>query len=355
MQTLSRRALNRATLERQFLLRRAPLSPLAATEHLVGLQAQTPHTWYVGLWARIADCSTADIADLLTSRAAVRIVLMRSTVHFVTAADALALRPLVQPVLDRDLFRNHTYGKWVAGLDTDAVVAAARELLADGPLTPAELGAALLEQWPDNNAAALAYAVRNLLPLVQTPPRGLWGRSGRTTHASLAEWVGAPVKAGSVAEMARRYLAAYGPATVADLQTWCGLTRLAEVVDGLDVVRFADGYVDLPDAPRPAPDTPAPVRYLYDFDNLLLSHRDRSRFVTDDFRSRAVTAHGPVPRPVLIDGLTAGAWTIDGATLTVRVFGRPGPAVRDELTAEGLDLIAFHGAAGTPDVQILTD
>jgi hypothetical protein len=353
MRTLSRRALNRATLARQLLLSRAELSPLAAVEHLAGLQAQTPHTWYVGLWSRIAGVRTADIAALLTSRAAVRIALMRSTVHFVSAADALALRPLVQPVLDRDLFGNSLHGRWMTGLDVAAVAAAGREVLADRPLTPAELGTALLERFPENNAAALAYAVRNLLPVVQTPPRGVWGRSGRTMHAPLEQWVGAPLREMTPAGMVRRYLTAYGPATVRDVQTWCGLTRLGEVVDGMDLVRYADGYVDLPDAPRPDPDTRAPVRYLYDFDNLLLSHQDRSRFVTDDFRARAVTQHGPVPRPVLIDGVTAGAWTIDKAVLTVRMFVPLTAADRDALTAEGLDLIAFHGPRGAPDVRIV--
>jgi hypothetical protein len=180
----------------------------------------------------------------------------------------------------------------------------------------------------------------------------VWGRGGRTTHAPLEDWVGAPLRAMPPAELVRRYLAAYGPATVRDVQTWCGLTRLAEVVDGMDVVRFADGYVDLPDAPRPDPDVPAPVRYLYDFDNLLLSHHDRSRFVTEEFRSRAVTPHGPVPRPILIDGMTAGTWTIDKATLTVRPFVRLIPADEEAMVAEGTDLITFHGVKGTPDVRI---
>ena len=351
MRTLSRRALARATLARQLLLARAELSPLAAAEHLVGLQAQTPHTWYVGLWSRIAGCRTADIAELLTGRAAVRIALMRSTIHFVSAADALALRPLVQPALDRDLYRNSTYGRWMDGLDLDAVVTAGRKLLEERPLTPAELGAELLKRWPENNAAALAYAVRNLLPLVQVPPRGVWGRSGKTAHAPLEHWVGAPVRAMSLEAMIRRYLTAYGPATVRDIQTWCGLTRLGEVVEGMELIEFADGYLDLPDAPRPDPDTPAPARYLYDFDNLLLSHQDRSRFVTDDFRAKAVTPHGPVPRPILIDGSTAGAWTIDGSVLTVRAFTRLSSADREALTAEGADLVAFHGAEEGPEIR----
>jgi hypothetical protein len=359
---LDRRELNRATLARQFLLDRSTSSALAVTEHLVGLQAQTPHTWYVGLWSRVAGCRPGDVADLLTSRRAVRIALMRSTIHFVSAADALALRPLVQPVLDRDLFQNNAYGRWMRGLDTDAVVVAGRDLLGEKPRTPAELGAALRDRWPDTDPAALAYAVRNLLPVVQTPPRGVWGRSGRTVHASLEDWVGAPVRAASVETLVLRYLAAYGPATVQDLQTWCGLTKLSEIVDTLRprLVEFADGYYDLPDAPRPDPRTPAPVRYLYDFDNLLLSHRDRSRFVTDEFRAKAVTPHGPVPRPVLVDGVTAAAWTVaktggrkDGAAiLTVRTFLPLSAADRDAVTAEGLDLLGFLEPEATHEVRI---
>jgi len=352
--TLSRCALNRATLARQLLLRRAPMSALQATEHLVGLQAQTPHTWYVGLWSRIEDCRAEDVGALLLDRRAVRIALMRSTVHFVSAADALALRPVVQPVLDRDLFRNHTHGRWMRDLDTDAVVRYARTL---PPLTPADLGARLLGRWPDNNAAALAYAARNLLPMVQTPPRGVWGRSGRTVHAPLEDWVGAPLSAMSPETLVLRYLAAYGPATVRDVQAWCGLTRLGEVVDRLRprLVEFDGGYVDLPDAPRPGPDTPAPVRYLYDFDNALLSHQDRSRFVTDRSRGKAVTRRGPAPRPGLVDGFPAGAWTTDGGRLPVRAFVALTGVDREALTAEGLGLLAFHGAGPPYDVRFVDD
>lgn len=349
---LSRRALNRATLHRQWLLGRARHTALEAAEHLVGLQAQTPHTWYVGLWSRIEDCHAEDVGALLLDRSAVRIALMRSTVHFVSAADALALRPVVQPVLDRDLFGNHTHGRWMRDLDTGAVVRYARTL---PPLTPAELGARLRERWPDTDAAALAYAVRNLLPMVQIPPRGVWGRSGRTVHAPLEDWVGRPLAPLSPETLVLRYLAAYGPATVRDVQAWCGLTRLGEVVDRLRprLVEFAGGYVDLPDAPRPDPDTPAPVRYLYDFDNVLLSHRDRSRFVTDTFREKAVTVHGPAPRPVLVDGFTAGAWTLELGTLTVRAFVPLTAADREALTAEGLGLLAFHGAPEPYDVRFV--
>jgi hypothetical protein len=358
---LSRRQLNRATLDRQLLLRRSGMGVLPALQHLVGLQAQTPHTWYVGLWSRLADCRAADVAGLLESRAAVRIALMRSTIHLIGAADAAAIRPLVQPALDRDLFTNHTYGRWMRGLDTGAVAAHAHELLAERPMTPADLGAALLRRWPDRDAAALAYAARNLIPLVQTPPRGVWGRSGRTMHAPLDVWADPPVRPLTIDDLVLRYLAGYGPATVADVQNWSGLTRLGEVVDRLRprLVTFADDYVDLPDAPRPDPDTPAPVRFLYDFDNLFLSHRDRSRFGGDAYREKAVTPHGPVPRPVLVEGEPVAAWTVQKvrglATLTVREFVPLAPPDRDAVTAEGAALLRFLEPDAAHDIRTVQE
>jgi hypothetical protein len=354
---MDRRALNRATLERQLLLRRSGLGVPAALGHLVGLQAQTPHTWYVGLWSRLDGFRAADVATPLQDRAVVRIALMRSTIHVVGAGDAAAIRPLVQPALDRDLFGNHTYGRWMRGLDTAAVAAHAQELLAERPMTPAELGAALLRRWPDNDAAALAYAARNLLPLIQTPPRGVWGRSGRTVHAPLDVRADPPRQPLTIDDLVLRYLAAYGPATVADVQTWSGLTRLAEVVDRLGprLRTFPGGYVDLPDAPRPDPDTPAPVRFLYDFDNLLLSHRDRSRVLTEEYRDRAVTRHGPVPRPVLVDGFTAGAWTAEASVLTVRVFVPLSAADSDAVTAEGAALLRFLHPGAEPEVRLVQE
>jgi hypothetical protein len=354
---MDRRALNRATLDRQLLLRRSGPGVPAALAHLVGLQAQTPHTWYVGLWSRIDGFRPGDVADLLSDRTVVRTALMRSTIHVIGAADAAAIRPLVQPALDRDLFANHTHGRWMRGLDTAAVAAHAHALLAERPMTPGELGAALLRRWPDGDAAALAYAARNLVPLVQTPPRGVWGRSGRTVHAPLDTWADPPRRELTVDDLVLRYLAAYGPATVADVQTWSGLTRLAEVVDRLGprLRTFPGGYVDLPDAPRPDPDTPAPVRFLYDFDNLLLSHRDRSRVLTAEYRDRAVTRHGPVPRPVLVDGFTAGAWTVDAAVLTVRVFVPLSAADTEAVTAEGAALLRFLHPDAAPDVRLVQE
>lgn len=365
MRTLTRRALNRATLDRQLLLRRADLTPLRAVEHLVGLQAQTPHSWYVGLWTRLTDCRPAEVAALLTGRRAVRIALMRSTIHLVSADDARMLRPLVQPVLDRDLFANHTHGRSMRGLDPGEVVAAGRKLLDERPRTPAELGRLLAERWPDRNPASLAYAVRNLLPVVQTPPRGVWGASGQPVHAPLESWLGAPLITDQpLDELVLRYLSAFGPATVRDAQTWSGLTRLAEVLDrlrpGLATFRDESGaeLFDLPDAPRPDPSSAAPARYLYDFDNLLLSHHDRSRVVTDSYRAQQFPKHGPVPRLVLLDGFTAAHWTLDtargAATLTVHPFAPLSAAHREALTLEGGGLLDLLAPGAAHEIRFVT-
>ncbi|WP_367131317.1 winged helix DNA-binding domain-containing protein [Saccharothrix sp. HUAS TT1] len=274
---LSRRALGRATPARQFLPARADRPVPEVVEHLVGSQARAPHTWYTGLWSRVAGFTPDLAADPLVDRGLVRMAAMRSTIHLLTAADALALRPVVQPALDRDLFRNHTHGREARELDVAAVVVAGRALLAEKPRTNKELGALLHEQWPDRTPATPAYAVRCLVPLVQVPPRGVWGRSGAIAHTGAETWLGAPVAdRPSAADLVRRYLAAFGPATVEDVQTWSGLTRLREVVEDLPLLRLRDEdgreLFDLPDAPRPDEDEPAPPRFLYDFDNVLLSH-----------------------------------------------------------------------------------
>ncbi|GAA1964119.1 winged helix DNA-binding domain-containing protein [Kitasatospora viridis] len=356
MTLLRARALNRATLERQLLLRRWELTVPQALERLVGLQAQTPHTWYVGLWTRLADYRPEPTADLLREAGVVRMALMRSTIHLVTAADCLWLRPLVEPVIERSTAGS--FGRDLVGLDRTDLAAAGRELLGDEPLTFSELGRALAERWPDRDPAALAQAVRASVPLVQVPPRGLWGRSGRAAHTPVEAWLGRPVDtAADVRQLVLRHLAAFGPATVRDVQQWSGLTRLAEVIDGLrpQLMVFRDEQgrelYDLPDAPRPHPDTPAPVRFLYDFDNLLLSHADRSRVLTVSFADQGFAGTMEMPRAVLVDGFVAATWKVVAkrgeATLTVRPFRRLTAAEREEIVAEGTRLLAFAAAKAT--------
>ena len=352
-EVLGRRALNRALLARQGLLRRWTISPAEAVERLVGMQSQAPDPPYVGLWTRLEGFRPEELARLVEERAVVRIALMRSTIHLVTARDCLALRPLLQPVIDR-AFRGG-FGRRLEGVDDAALATAARALVEERPRTFAEIGAALGERWPDRDPAALSAAARTLLPLVQVPPRGLWGRSGPAAHTTAEAWLGRPLDPDyPVDDVVLRYLAAFGPASVADAQTWSGLTRLKEPMErlrpGLLCFRDEQGreLFDLPDAPRPDPETPAPVRYMAEWDNVLLSHADRTRAISEEDRRRIFTPNGIFPGTVLVDGFVAGTWKIErsrgAATLRVEPFAPLAPDDEAALTAEGERLLDFAAA-----------
>jgi hypothetical protein len=347
---LGRHARNRALLERQLLLSPAKLTAAETIEHLIGMQAQAPLAPYVGLWTRLHAFTPDDLAGLLDGRQAVRIALMRGTIHLVTAGDSLTLRPLLQPYFERTLRTG--YGRRLPGLDPHAVAAAGRALVDERPRTFSELGTALAERWPDHDPAALAQVIRALVPLVQVPPRGLWGRSGPAAHTSAESWLGRPVSPDpSPDDLALRYLAAYGPAGVQDLQTWSGLTRLREVIERLRprLRAFRDEHgnelFDLPDAPRPDPDTPAPPRFLPEYDNLLRSHADRTHVLPTAHRDRLATPNDS-PRPTfLINGFVHGTWKITrsrgAATLTIDPFEPLPEDASTALTAEGTRLLEF--------------
>jgi hypothetical protein len=346
-EVLGPRALNRALLARQLLLRRTSLPATAAIEHLVGMQAQAPNAPYIGLWTRLAGFHTDDLAQLLTERRVVRGPLMRTTLHLVSAGDYLALRPVLQPVLERGLFSGSPFGRRLAVVDITALLAAGRALLEERPRSTAALGKLLAERWPDRDATALAHAIRYLLPLVQLPPRGIWGASGQATWTTVEAWLGRSLAADTTAgEMVMRYLAAFGPATARDVQAWCWLTGLREVIERLRprlcTFRDASGneLFDLPDAPRPDPDTPAPPRFLPEYDNILLSHADRTRIIADEHRSRVFTLGS-----LHVDGFVRGAWTIKrqrgAATLRVELFVPLSAADRTSVMEEGIQLLRF--------------
>ncbi|MFJ4090869.1 winged helix DNA-binding domain-containing protein [Kitasatospora sp. NPDC089913] len=355
---LGRRALGRALLARQHLLERTAATPIAMIEHLGGLQAQAaPQPPYLGLLSRLDGFAPEALSELIESRRVVRIALQRGTIHLVTAEDCLTLRPLLQPVLDKGL--RAAFGKWLVGLDLDALAAEARVLVDTEPHTFQSLGTELAATRPDRDPAALAQAARALLPLVQVPPRGVWGRGGPAAHTTAEAWLGRPLDPEpSLDDLALRYLAAFGPATAADLQKWCGLSRLAPVLERLAprLVTFRDeqGRLlhDLPEAPRPDPDTPAPVRLVAPFDNLLLSHADRTRVLPEEYRPRVMTQNGMVLGSLLVDGLVAGSWRLaeerSGArSLTVRPFGAPlDPSDRRAALAEAERVLAFAGGDG---------
>jgi len=350
VQMLNRRALNRALLARQLLLERTDMPVYNAIEHLAGMQSQVPNPPYFGLWSRLRDFQPDDLSALILSRRVVRISLMRSTIHLVTDQDCLTFRPMLQPVMDRGL--QGSYGRQLRGVDLDEIAETGRMLVEEHPRTFAELGKLLQLQWPDHDAAALANAVRNKVPLVQIPPRGLWGKSGSATHTTVEAWLGQSLIASVTPDaMILRYLAAFGPATVQDMQTWSGLTKLREAVDRLlpHLLTFQneEGHIlyDLPDAPRPSADTQAPVRFLGEFDNMLLSYADRSRIMADEYRTRVFTDNGIIRSTILIDGFVQGLWKIESkkkqAVLTIEPFAPLDVDIRQALMEEGTRLLSF--------------
>jgi hypothetical protein len=351
---LSERALGRATLARQLLLERAALPVLDAVRHLVGLQAQIPLNPYLGLWSRLEGFRPEELARLLVDREVVRIVVMRGTIHLVTADDALLLRPLVQPVLEGEIARHRDFGRPLQGLDLAPVLAYARELFAEAPRTGKELRAAFAARFPELDSGALALACRNHLALVQVPPRGVWGEKGEVRSTTAETWLGRTlVDDPSIDEVTVRYLRAFGPATTADIASWSRLTGLAAVVDRLrpQLRTFRDErgreLFDLPDAPRPDPGTPAPTRFLPEYDNVLLSHADRSRFGAADDARRLTNGPGPVHGTVLHDGRVVATWRLlrspGEATLVVDHLPGLTKAAAADITAEAtavLDLLA---------------
>ncbi|WP_445150419.1 winged helix DNA-binding domain-containing protein [Baekduia sp. Peel2402] len=332
---LDLRALNRALLARQWLLDppRATTA-LEAIEHLGGLQAQDVKAPYFQLWSRLADFEPAELSGLLERRDAVRIVAMRGTIHLVSARDAPLLRALAQPALSGQTNSNHRVPEDV---DRVALADAGRALVDAEPRTFAQLAAELGERWPHADGPALAQQVRARVPLVQVPPRGLWGRSGPAAHTSLANWTGdepPPHEDLNLAPFVLRYLAAFGPARPADFQKWSGRTGAAHAFERLrsdhELVVFEDEQgrelFDLPDAPRPAGDTPAPPRLTGPFDNLILSHVDTSRVLPPAHKPLVMTQNGLIAGLVLLDGFVAGNWRIKAtkklATVTITQFGK---------------------------------
>jgi Winged helix DNA-binding domain len=352
---LGNRALNRALLARQLLTERRAMPVLDAVEHLLGLQAQHPYAPYYCLWSRLDGFAPEELSRLLIDRAVVRIALLRNTVHLVSAADCVALRPMLQPVFDRGLKPGSPWGRGVVGLDIDVLKAAARTILEDTPCTMVQLGRLLQEQLPDWDAVSMAYIAREQLPLVQLPPRAVWGAGGQTVLTTAEHWLGRPLATDPEPDaMFLRYLAAFGPASVRDAQAWSGLTRLRAVADRLRprllVFRDEAGreLFDLPDAPRPDPDTPVPVRFLGEYDTVLLAHADRSRITAEEHRRRLFTANGIVRSAVLVDGFVRGLWGIErrpgGASLLITPFASGGPlaeADRAALAEEGARLLDF--------------
>jgi hypothetical protein len=344
------RALNRATLARQLLLQREKLTPVQALTRLVGMQAQAQNPPYYGLWSRLERFTQQDLSDLVVGKQVVRMALMRSTIHLVTADDALMLKPVLQPVLDRGM--QGAYGKQIAGVDRAELLATATRLVEAEPLTFKALGEALARHLGKGDPHALAMGARSWAALVQVPPRGLWGVGGQAAHTTAQMWLGRPLRkdvdrAVLLDEMFLRYLAGFGPATVKDVQMWSGLTRLGEVAERLRP-RLVEkgGYLDLPDAPRPDAEVAAPVRYLADFENMLLSYADRTRILPEEHRKRLFSRpNGIVPGTFTVDGFVAGEWKItttkQRAALELTPYTKLSKKDRVAVEKEGAALLSF--------------
>jgi hypothetical protein len=344
---LNRRELNRATLARQGLLERSAGTPTAMVEQLVGLQAQEPKPPFIGLWSRIEDFDAGDLRAALRDGDVVRATLMRATLHLWSADDFRALRSALQPALDSAMAGIlKARGE---GVVVDDTLAAARKLLARGrKLTFNEIRDELREQFPDVDHRALGYVTRTGLPLVMVPTDDQWGFP-RDSQFQMATKVD---KTAATEELVRRYLAAFGPASPQDMQIWSGLKGLKEVFAALeDELEALDGGLyDLPDGARPDPDTPAPVRFLPAFDNMLLAHKDRTRIIDDEHRPKVVTKNLRIHPTFLVDGFAAGMWQIKAtkkkATLTLEPFGKVTKKAQKELSEEGERLVRF----AEPDV-----
>ena len=363
---LSRRALNRATLARQMLLARRKATVAEAIEKLAGLQAQAPNPPYIGLWSRLEGFRREQLTDALKKRRVVRMSTLRATLHLMTARDALAWRPLLEAVHQRGLSGEHS--RALEGIDRAAVVATGTALFDEGPLTATALGQALAARWKDRAPASLAALIRNNVPLVHLPPAGSWNSHQNAQLQPIAQWLGdsaADANAATQDDLLLRYLAAFGPATLADAGAWSGLTGWKAVAERLKpqlrvfVGDEGQALFDLPRAPRPDPDTPAPPRLVAEWDNLLLSHVDRSRVMSEAHRARVFTVNGIVRGTVLLDGFVAGTWKIEraknAATVVLEPFARWSKADRLGVQEEAMRLLAFaaDGEGERHDVRVL--
>ena len=338
---LSRRELNRALLARQTLLERSTAELPRVLERVGGIQAQYAPSMYVGLWSRVADLERAALTRALERRSVVQATLMRTTIHLVSAGDYW---PLALAVRDgrREWWLTASQGR-VTAREMSTAARRMRARLADGPLRRKEIDELLGKD--------RSQALGMWLELVRVPPSGTWERRRADLYGLAERWVRPPAmtKAQALEHLARRYLGAFGPATAADMANWAGLrpAALAPTVKRLELRRFRaeDGaeLLDLPRAPLPAADTPAPVRFLPTWDATLLVHARRSGILPEEHRPKIFHTKNPQSTPTfLVDGAVAGTWRHEGGRITIEPFGRLDAATRRALDSEAERLAVFH-------------
>ncbi|NKY59559.1 winged helix DNA-binding domain-containing protein [Nocardia flavorosea] len=359
MRELSLRTLNRTLLVRQHLAARTDLTPYELIRHLVAVQGQEPNWPYIGAWSRLERFDHKELATLMHDRKLVRSTTIRRTVHLSTAEDFRWLRPTVQAYIAGALNTAY-YRDEIDGIELPELAASGREVLAGRRMSRGDLGRLLAEHFPQRHTRRLAEAVEVLVPMAHGAETGEWGRwrNRYVTVGPAEEWIGAPLGPADPPTMILRYLAAFGPASVADIQAWSGLTRLGEVVDPLRprlrVLRRAEGaeLLDLPDAPLADPELPVPVRFLPAFDNALLGYRDRRRIIADEDRrrtSREASAGVPV---YLVDGFVHGRWSLRDSALHIEPWYGFAADQRALVEEEARRLLAFMTGHGAGDIVV---
>jgi hypothetical protein len=348
---VSLKQINRSFLNRQLLLERSPMSTESAITHLVALQAQDVMPPYVGLWSRLSDLERNDVHNGLLENSLIRATLLRGTVHLTTREDVLRILPKVMPELIKYAHAPTTLEGLLIHISSDDLLDWGRSIFADRDLGAAEIREFARRDWPDLDHVQVTRAVQWMLPLMQVPPRGLWKTNAKPRWALVEEWLGDSLdETYELENLILRYITAYGPIAAGDFQTWSRLTGAKEAINRLRprLRIFRDGVgrelLDVPEAEWPDEDAPAPVRFLGAFDNLWLSHKDRSRVL--DERHRLKIINNGIGRPtILVDGFVGGRYKVtvkkDVATMIIELFRPLTSSERDEVAAEAERLLIF--------------
>ncbi|MCU0481000.1 MAG: winged helix DNA-binding domain-containing protein [Anaerolineae bacterium] len=347
-QKLTLRQLNRMYLDRQLLINRADMTISQATERVVGWQSQIPNPPYIGLWSRLASFQRDDLTRAMQNREIVRCAMFRSTLHLITQADHHRFHRVIEPALVKGLRSFH--GRNIEGMAIPPLLTAIKPFLDESARSMGEIGKFLQTIEPERNPEALNYTIRTYLPLVQIPPAGTWGAGSKATYATAESWIGWGESA-DVGALFLRYLAGYGPASVMDFQTWTGMTKLASEIESVkgQLRVFVDEngveLYDLPDMPLPDIDAPLPVKFVPEYDNILIGHADRTRILPEEHRKKVFLTAGRVLNTILVDGFVAGVWKIETtkrtATLQITPFITLTDAQREALISEGERLTRF--------------
>jgi len=335
-------------LDRQLLIQRANISLSEATERVIGWQSQIPNPPYIGLWTRLESFQRDDLTNAMQNRQIVRCAMFRSTLHLITQADHHRFHRVIEPALVKGLRSFH--GRNIEGLNILPLVDVIKPFLSQSPRSMGEIGKFLQTIEPDREPEALNYAIRTYLPLVQVPPAGTWGVGSKATYVMAENWIGRD-KSADVGALFLRYLAGYGPASVMDFQTWAGMTKLAPEIEKIkpQLRLFVDengvALYDLPDMPQTDVDAPLPVKFIPEYDNVLIGHADRTRILPEEHRKKVFLSAGRVSSTILVDGFVAGVWKIEitkrTATLQITPFITLTDNQREALISEGELLIRF--------------